>query len=40
MLKNRIFTVVKVNPDNSQSFDLDAKGIEVKYRGEEVSVKL
>ena len=40
MLEKRTFTVVKVNPDKSQSFDLNAKGIEVEYTGEEVSVKL
>ena len=40
MLEKRTFTVVKVNPDKPQPFNLNAKGIEVDYTGEEVSVKL
>ena len=40
MLEKRTFTVVKVNPDKAQPFDLNAKGVEVDYTGEEVSVKL
>lgn len=40
MLEKRTFTVVKVNPDKAQPFDLNAKGVTVDYTGEEVSVKL
>lgn len=40
MLEKRTFTVVKVNPDKAQPFNLNAKGVEVDYTGEEVSVKL
>ena len=40
MLEERTFTVVVVNEDKPQAFDINAKGIEVKYTGSAQTVKL
>ena len=40
MLKERTFTVVVVNKDRPQAFDIKAKGIDVQYTGKEVSIKI
>lgn len=40
MLKERSFNIVKVDKNRSQPFDLDVKGIVVKYDGKQRTVKL
>ena len=40
MLKERTFTVVTVNKEKAQPFDLNAKGVTVKYNGSEQTLKL
>ena len=40
MLTTRTFTVIPVNKDNHQGYDLNAKGIEVTYDGKAQSIKL
>jgi len=40
MLKERTFTVVAVSADKSQGYDPEASGVEVKYSGKKVEVKL
>lgn len=40
MLQERTFNIVKVTPDQARPFDLGARGIVVKYDGQEQTVKL
>ena len=40
MLKERTFTVIKVNKEKAQPFDLNAKGVTVKYNGSKQTLKL
>ena len=40
MRKERTFTVVTVNKEKAQPFDLNAKGVTVKYNGSEQTLKL
>ena len=40
MLKERTFTVITVNKEKAQPFDLNAKGVTVKYNGSKQTLKL
>lgn len=40
MLEERTFTVIPVNKDKPQAFNVNAKGIEVKYTGTAQTIKL
>ena len=36
MLKDRLFTIVFVSPDNPVAYDPEAQGVEVKYEGKKI----
>ncbi|HBL33968.1 MAG TPA: alpha-xylosidase [Porphyromonadaceae bacterium] len=40
LLKNRVFNIVYVNPENPKAFNPEMSGTEIQYEGTEISVKL